>query len=379
MFMDLFADIWSQTTLGAPLVYQDTDLVFLVWEVPGTGIKWATDSFSFENNKIRFQNIALDYTRIENPYAPTSTQEAWDNHFAAFGSQTLDQIMWDYTEESVAVVYDVNDAANPNRTATTYTGISEIRGMFAYFFSVLTDLTSLNAQPVVDDNMVFLLWECPSSGIYQATDSFVFDANHKVKYQDIVINTGTDRRRLADYNSRRLADYNPANSSEAWDNHFAAFGAQDVDKIMLDYDDNSEVRVFNFADPKSLVDTPIAVYNTTAAIRTMFVDLFADIWSQTTLGAPLVYQDTDLVFLVWEVPGTGIKWATDSFSFENNKIRFQNIALDYTRIENPYAPTSTQEAWDNHFAAFGSQTLDQIMWDYTEESVAVVYDVNDAA
>ena len=31
----------------------------------------------------------------------------------------------------------------------------------------------------------------------------------------------------------------------AWDNHFAAFGAQDVDKIMLDYTDQSVLKAWD--------------------------------------------------------------------------------------------------------------------------------------
>jgi len=32
----------------------------------------------------------------------------------------------------------------------------------------------------------------------------------------------------------------------AWDNHFSAFGAQDVDKIMLDYTEESQIVVYNW-------------------------------------------------------------------------------------------------------------------------------------
>ena len=37
--------------------------------------------------------------------------------------------------------------------------------------------------------------------------------------------------------------YAPTTAGMAWENHFSAFGAQDVDKIMLDYKDYSVLKV----------------------------------------------------------------------------------------------------------------------------------------
>ena len=35
--------------------------------------------------------------------------------------------------------------------------------------------------------MVFLVWRCPSSGYYHATDTFLFDAAGKIAKQNVVI------------------------------------------------------------------------------------------------------------------------------------------------------------------------------------------------
>ena len=77
------------------------------------------------------------------------------------------------------------------------------------------------------------------------TDSFIFKADNTIRYQTIFINTrdpgGSDRRLLQ-------TPYNPANSSEAWNNHFSAFQDQNLARIMLGYDSSSQVRVYNYAD-----------------------------------------------------------------------------------------------------------------------------------
>lgn len=255
-------------------------------------------------------------------YAPSSTQEAWDNHFNAFATQNVTEILWDYTEDSTVVVWD-----HQSQTDTTYEGLAQIETLFEALFTDLYDLTELTA-PVVDvqPNMVFLVWSCPSSGFNQVTDSFIFNDDHTIRYQTIFSDyqPSTSRRLLA-------TEYSPANSSEAWANHFEAFAAQDVAQIMLDYDEDSQIRLYNYADE----DAGMVLYNGTAAIEGMFTQLFEDLYDISSLAAPLIHEEDDLVFLVWENPGTGFYWATDTFDFNDDSvIRFQNIVLSYE------APTS---------------------------------------
>ena len=40
--------------------------------------------------------------------------------------------------------------------------------------------------------------------------------------------------------------YSPGSVQAAWDNHFSAFGEQDLDKIMLDYTEDSLLRLYDF-------------------------------------------------------------------------------------------------------------------------------------
>eukprot|EP00401_Gymnodinium_catenatum_P069174 CAMPEP_0117457316 /NCGR_PEP_ID=MMETSP0784-20121206/332_1 /TAXON_ID=39447 /ORGANISM="" /LENGTH=175 /DNA_ID=CAMNT_0005250759 /DNA_START=114 /DNA_END=641 /DNA_ORIENTATION=- len=121
--------------------------------------------------------------------------------------------------------------------------------------------------------------------------------------------------------------YAPASVADAWQNHFEAFGAQDVEKIMLDYDDTSRVTVYNNADGSKSVFTGVA------EIKRMFEGLFADLSDLATLEAPVIDVDEvqehgGQVFLVWKCPGCGYDTATDTFIFgADKKIKFQNIVV----------------------------------------------------
>mmetsp|Transcript_19971 Transcript_19971/g.33443 ORF Transcript_19971/g.33443 Transcript_19971/m.33443 type:complete len:120 (+) Transcript_19971:271-630(+) len=116
-----------------------------------------------------------------------SVQSAWDNHFAAFGAQDADKILLDYTEESVIKVWDTVKGE-----MSTAKGLDEIKGLFLGLFKQLSDLGTL-AAPVVDvqdppgmPGTVFLVWECPGSGVKKATDTFVFKGD-KIMIQNVVI------------------------------------------------------------------------------------------------------------------------------------------------------------------------------------------------
>jgi len=117
-------------------------------------------------------------------YAPTSVQQAWDNHFSAFGAQDVDKILLDYDEKSVLKAFNHKEGA-----LTTATGVAEIRDFFVGLFKTLSDLSAL-AAPVVEvteapAKQVYLIWSCPSSGIASAQDTFIFDDNFKIRRQNI--------------------------------------------------------------------------------------------------------------------------------------------------------------------------------------------------
>jgi len=126
------------------------------------------------------------------------------------------------------------------------------------------------------------------------------------------------------FSSGNMAEYKATSVQMAWDNHFAAFGAQDVDKIMLDYDEQSTAEVFDWTSGKH--DSFVGL----AQIREMFTALFAELSDLSTLEAPvcLASEPNLSVFLCWKCPSSGILSATDTFIFgENFKVKQQNIVV----------------------------------------------------
>jgi len=296
---------------------------------------------------------------------PDPLQAGWDNHFGAFGegvaaqdaedptqgnTAALDKIMLDYDENSVIRLYSYG-AETP---LSTHSGMTQIRALFDGFFPTLKGCNGaaanqLKAAVEVDKpgSQVFLVWKCESTGYYRATDTFIFEGGI-IRNQNIVVST-TARAAKAGGDplapSRRL-DYNPTTVSEAWTNHAEAFmaGAEAgsdpprnqenldaaLDKIMLDYDANSKVRIFNFATDDMAAEAPFQEHTGPTEIRAMFDGLFKSFTSSTPPVVPLaeVVDAPKQVFLIWAAPDSGYLEATDTFIFDDNfKINRQNIAI----------------------------------------------------
>ncbi len=109
-----------------------------------------------------------------------------------------------------------------------------------------------------------------------------------------------------------------------WDNHFAAFGAQDLAKIMEDYTEESVVSVYNHTTGAH------DAYAGLARVRKFFTELFATLSDLSALAAPLV-EVTEApapksVFLAWSCPSSGLVSVSDTFLLDDAfKIARQNI------------------------------------------------------
>ena len=124
--------------------------------------------------------------------------------------------------------------------------------------------------------------------------------------------------------SRSLAVYKPTNVSTAWDNHFSAFGGQDLDKIMLDYDNSSVLKAYDFTSKVQYTHVG------EVAIRGFFAGLFTLLSDLSGLTAPTVEvteAPNKQVYLIWTCPTSGITSAQDTFIYTDAfKISRQNIA-----------------------------------------------------
>lgn len=172
----------------------------------------------------------------------------------------------------------------------------------------------------------------------------------------------------------------------SWKNHFDAFAAQDVPKILADYTDRSEVYVYDYSTGG------LSTYKGLSGVTDLFNGLFKTLSDTSELAAPLIeveqWRGGGMVFLVWLCPSSGYPLVTDTFIFDKGfKILRQNI-VSFKSVHEAYWPPSTihnlpsdvtgnpsvSASWDNHFAAFAEQDVGKILKDYTNRSLVQVYD-----
>ena len=248
---------------------------------------------------------------------------AWDNHFAAFGSQDVGKILLDYCEQSKIVVYNWHDD-----TETEFNGISGAKECFTGLFAALPDLSGLAAPEIhVEEGnpkSVFLIWRCPTSGFTHCTDTFLFDDAGKIVRQTVcILNEGAPACKAP-----LCTEPQGGPVQASWDNHFAAFGAQDVDKILLDYTEKSTIKVYN------QVTDELTEFKGLKAVKECFTGLFSDLSDLSGLAAPAIRVEeatedkAGMVFLVWRCPSSGYNHATDTFLFDKDgKIAKQNVVI----------------------------------------------------
>jgi len=260
-------------------------------------------------------------------------QASWDNHFAAFGGQDLERVLLDYTEDSVIHVYNQLTGSN-----SVYRGIAGVRECFRGLFATLYDTSDI-AVPVItvreataeEPGSVFLVWNAPASGYMEATDTFIFDSSAKILWQNVVVSYLDPR---GDGSITRQDDAEAPTGSgpvhDGWANHFAAFGGQDVDRILLDYTEESQVTVYNQADGSS------TIYSGESGVRRCFEGLFSNLFDTSDLSAPIIHVDeatadkAGQVFLIWAAPASGYQTATDTFLFNmEGKITRQHVVVHY--------------------------------------------------
>lgn len=270
---------------------------------------------------------------------PLPAQSAWDNHFSAFGTQDVEKILIDYSEDSIITTFDQTTGAK-----TVFNGLAGARECFVGLFASLSDTSDLAApQQVVKEatkdapGSVFLIWSCPASGYSQATDTFIFDAASKILRQNVVFafqDPKGDGSVTAKNDSEAPSSSGPVH--DGWANHFAAFGAQDVEKILADYTEVSEITVFNHVDG-SKTD-----YNGMAGARNCFEGLFKSLFDCSNLGAPIIHVEENAgggqVLLVWHAAASGYMRATDTFIFNSEgKIMRQHVVVHYVDPRSPAA------------------------------------------
>jgi len=278
-------------------------------------------------------------------------QNAWDNHFSAFGAQDVDKILLDYTAQSVITIYDQSTG-----TKTVHTGLDGARACFEGLFKSLSDISDLDAPVQIvkeahkrEPGSVFLVWKCPASGYVEATDTFIFDKSAKILRQNVVVSFKDpkgDGSIVAKNDTE--APTGSGKVHRGWANHFKAFGDQDVETILKDYVAESEITVFNHADGT------MNTFNGLEGARSCFEGLFKTLHNCSDLAAPIIHVDESekwsslktfgQVFLVWNCPASSYHRATDTFIFNSKgKIIRQNVVVHH--VPEPLQDSAKDRGW----------------------------------
>ena len=110
-------------------------------------------------------------------------------------------------------------------------------------------------------------------------------------------------------------------TAEVLDHHLAAFGAADVDEVMIDYAD------------EAVFYTPDGPVRGTLAIREAFTSVFAAVFPRagTTLEMRQRFAEGEVAYIVWsaETPTARIPIGTDTFVVRSGKIVVHTFAAHF--------------------------------------------------
>jgi hypothetical protein len=267
------------------------------------------------------------YKAIKCSRPVVAVQDSWDHHFTAFGGQNLDEIVKDYSDDA-----EINIVNWVDGSMQTFRGLKGVRKAFAELFAQMTDLSDLGAPVVQVDEQkgsVFLIWKNPASGYKYGTDSFMVNSEGKFVRQHVVVSKlGSDAAAAVVPDPAK--DGLPTHS--AWKRHFAAFGSQSLDDIVVDYSEDAKINVFNQADGV------LTTYNGHSGVRDCFTELFANLYDTSDLAAPIQVVEEAAgnrpgrVLLLWSCPASGYLNGTDTFvTNQEGKFTQQNVVVNYQR------------------------------------------------
>jgi ketosteroid isomerase-like protein len=105
-----------------------------------------------------------------------STREVFEHHFQAFQDQDMDEMMADYSEESVVVT-----------AGGVYKGLDEIEGMFEAFFDEFSgEYFTKPQEEVIEGDVAFFTWKAdtPENFYEFGTDTFII-IDDVIQYQTV--------------------------------------------------------------------------------------------------------------------------------------------------------------------------------------------------
>ena len=107
--------------------------------------------------------------------ATEETKKIWKHHIDAWNARDLDEIMKDYSEESILI-----------GNSKVYRGTEAIRGVFASLYEIFDNGSNLIDPEVIVKEVIYITWNFTpkDDDSYFGTDSFVIE-NGIVIYQTV--------------------------------------------------------------------------------------------------------------------------------------------------------------------------------------------------
>jgi len=256
-------------------------------------------------------------------------QQAAERFVSAWLGQNMEQILSEYTENSVVTVYDQTSGR-----LSTITGLEQIQGLFTDTFNRIG--TTEIVMPVVDTHeatnsepgSVFIVWSAPASGYVEASATFIYDDNAKILKHNIAITDSTSDADSYPVSSEAPTGSGPVHS--AWNNIFTAIFIQNVDMILADYTEESVITLYNQVTGEEKVLEGLS------GVRVCYQNLFANLHDRSDMGVPIMHIEEGShaqVFLIWRVPASGYVTAAETFIFSpEGKILRQNVVVHYDGV-----------------------------------------------
>jgi len=283
------------------------------------------------------------------PGAPTGPVHDWPpptgpvhdsiaHHNKAFGALDVESILLDFTNDSVLKIFNQADGS-----LETWTGLAELRVGFTGLLGKFTNMSDVTV-PVsfIEENSpqgqggAFTAGSNHASGFTFFHDVFVADADGKLFRQDAFIHYIAPKTENFAEASAAHAVPGPVHKSIA--HHGEAFGKLDVDSILLDFTDDSALRIFNQADGS------FETFQGLAELRVGFTGLLKKFTNMSDITVPVsIIEENSLqgpggAFTAGSNKASGFTFFSDAFVADaNGKLFRQNAFIHHV------APQMTKE------------------------------------
>jgi len=250
------------------------------------------------------------------------------HHNEAFGALDVNKILLDFTNSSVLKIFNEADGS-----LETWTGLAELHTGFTGLLSKFTDMSDVTVPvSIIEENtpqgpgMAYTAGSNKASGFEFFHDVFVADVDGKLFRQDAFIHYVAP---LAVKGAAEAPGVSgPVHESIA--HHNSAFGKLDVEEILLDFTNDSILRIFNQADGS------LETWKGMAELKVGFTGLLKKFTNMSDVTVPVSVieesspQGPGGAFTAGSNKASGFRFFSDAFIADaNGKLFRQNAFIHH--------------------------------------------------